>query len=884
MFRKLSVKQTKTLYLLPMAKIKTEDTPLMVQHRAIKQKYPDAILLFRVGDFYETFGPDAIIASQVLGITLTKRNNNVVASSDLAGFPHHALDTYLHKLVKAGYRVAICDQLEDPKLAKGIVKRGVTEMVTPGTAVNDKLLEHHSNNFLAGMYFADDNEFGLAFLDISTGEFFIAEGDREYADKLLQSFKPAEVIFQRHKQKNFKEYFGPKIYCYTLDEWIFDYSYAEDILLKQFQTFSLKGFGVEEMKNGLVAAGAILHYLKDTEHSYLQHITHIQRIDRDDFLWMDRFTIRNLELVIGNSEGNHTLLGVLDNTVSPMGARLLKRWIVFPLKEINKINERLQLVEFFILNTDLRNKILHAIKLCGDIERLVSKISLKKINPRELLQLGRGLKQVQEIKNFCTDADNEYLKRMSDALNPCSYIVAKIFQEIIDNPPALTVKGGMINSRVNHELDELRNIAHSGKSYLTELQNKEAERTGISSLKIGFNNVFGYYLEVTHAHKNKVPAEWIRKQTLTTAERYITPELKDYEEKITGAEEKIFQLELQIYDSLLNELHDYLAPIQINGNIVAILDCISCFAYNALQYQYKKPELHDGNELIIKEGRHPVIERNLPIGENYISNDLELNSDDQQIIILTGPNMSGKSALLRQTALITLMAHMGSFVPASYAKISITDKIFTRVGASDNLSGGESTFMVEMNETASIINNITQKSLILLDEIGRGTSTYDGISIAWSIAEFLHHSVHQPKTLFATHYHELNELEEKFTRVKNYHITNKEVGNKIIFLRKLARGGSTHSFGIHVAKMAGMPPELIDRANEILKHLESKHVDEEIGDSVKKIISPEVQLSIFDAHSETFEEIRQLLKDIDINRLTPVEALLKLQEIKSRLK
>ena len=882
-----------------MGKVKTEDTPLMKQHRAIKQKYPDAILLFRVGDFYETFGQDAVVASQILGITLTKRNNGAAASSDLAGFPHHALDTYLHKLVKAGHRVAICDQLEDPKLAKGIVKRGVTEMVTPGTAVNDKLLEHHSNNFLAGIHFADapgiaqHEQYGLAFLDISTGEFFIAEGDREYADKLLQSFKPTEVVFQRHQQKKFKEYFGGKIYSYTLDEWIFHETYAEETLLKHFQTHSLKGFGVDKMINGLIAAGAILHYLKDTEHPNLQHITTLQRIDKDDFLWMDRFTIRNLELIAKNSEAGHTLLDVLDNTVSPMGARLLKRWIVFPLKEIHKINERLELVAFFILNTELRNKISHAIKLCGDIERLVSKIPFKKINPRELSQLARGLKHSHGIKQICSSANNEYLKRLGDALNPCSYISEKIFKEIVENPPALAIKGGMINSGVSNDLDDLRKIAKSGKEYLAQLQQKEAEATGISSLRIGFNNVFGYYLEVTNTHKNKVPSAWMRKQTLANAERYITPELKDYEEKITGAEEKILQLELEIYESMLNELFDYISPIQTNGNILAILDCLTCFANNAIQHQYKKPELHEGEELNIKNGRHPVIERNLPIGENYISNDLELNKTEQQIIILTGPNMSGKSALLRQTALITLMAHMGSFVSADDARISLTDKIFTRVGASDNLSGGESTFMVEMNETASIINNITPRSLVLLDEIGRGTSTYDGISIAWSIAEHLHNFPHQPKTLFATHYHELNELEEKLARVKNYHITNKEVGNKIIFLRKLARGGSTHSFGIHVAKMSGMPPSLIDRANEILKHLESKHVDEDGGqmseagdlnDKMKQLSQTKLQLSIFDAHSETFEEIRKIIHDIDINRLTPVEALLKLQEIKNRLK
>jgi len=876
-----------------MGKSKTADTPLMQQHKAIKQKYPDAILLFRVGDFYETFGPDAVIASKVLGITLTKRNNGAAASSDLAGFPHHALDTYLHKLVKAGYRVAICDQLEDPKQAKGIVKRGVTEMVTPGTATNDKLLEHHSNNFLAGIHFAENDQYGLAFLDISTGEFFIAEGDREYADKLLQSFKPAEVVFQRHKQKAFKEYFGGKMYVYTLDEWIFTEAYATDTLLKHFQTHSLKGFGVEDISRGLVAAGSVLHYLKETEHPNLQHITSLQRIDRDDFLWMDRFTIRNLELIYNPTEGSHTLLSVLDNTVSPMGARLLKRWIIFPLKDIQKINERLNLVEFFIKETDLRSKLSQHIKHCGDIERLVSKIPLKKINPREVLQLGRGLKQVEQIKQLCLASANEYLVRLGDALNPCPVMADKIFKEIIDNPPALAIKGGMINSGINEELDELRQISSSGKEYLTLLQQKEAEATGISSLKIGFNNVFGYYLEVTNTHKNKVPENWIRKQTLANAERYITPELKAYEEKITGAEEKILQIELQLFDELISELHDYLQPVQANGNLLAVMDCLSCFAGNAIQYHYRKPEMYEGDVLVIKEGRHPVIERNLPVGETYITNDLELNKTDQQVIILTGPNMSGKSALLRQTALITLMAHTGSFVPAEEARICLTDKIFTRVGASDNLSGGESTFMVEMNETASIINNTTARSLILLDEIGRGTSTYDGISIAWSIAEYLHNSPHQPMTLFATHYHELNELEDKLTRVKNYHITNKEIGNKIIFLRKLARGGSTHSFGIHVAKMAGMPPSLIERANTILQQLESKHVGEEGSsgtdqrspkDKLKELPAGKFQLSIFDAHSETFEDIRKLLSDIDINRLTPVEALLKLQEIKNRIK
>jgi DNA mismatch repair protein MutS len=807
----------------------------------------------------------------------------LASSAELAGFPHHALDTYLHKLVKAGYRVAICDQLEDPKAAKGIVKRGVTEMVTPGTTTNDKLLEHGTNNFLATVHFSE-TKYGLAFLDISTGEFFVAEGDREYADKLLMGFKPSEVIFQRHYQKKFKEEFGSKFYTYTLDEWIFQQQYANDTLLKHFDTHSLKGFGIEGLSDALVAAGVLLHYLKETEHPNLQHITSVQRIEQGDYLWMDRFTIRNLELLGRPADGGLTLLKVLDNTCSPMGARLLKRWIVFPLKDIQKINERLDVVEHLILNTDLRIKLMHAMQQCGDIERLVSKIPLKKINPRELLQLAKSLRQIEIIKQLCATSTSDYLKRIADTLNPCLYIVDKIFKEIIENPPAMAVKGGFINKNINAPLDELRNIAYNGKEYLLQLQQKESEKTGISSLKIGFNNVFGYYLEVTHVHKNKVPPEWIRKQTLTNAERYITQELKDYEEKIIGAEEKMLQIELQLFDGLVNELHDFISCIQINAQIVATLDCLNCFAHNALQYQYKKPVLHDGDELMIKNGRHPVIERNLPSTESYIGNDVVLNKTEQQIIILTGPNMSGKSALLRQTGLITLMAHMGSFVPADEAQISLTDKIFTRVGASDNLSAGESTFMVEMNETASIINNMGSRCLILLDEIGRGTSTYDGISIAWSIAEYLHQSPHQPKTFFATHYHELNELENKLTRVKNYHITNKEVGNKIIFLRKLAPGGSTHSFGIHVARMAGMPPDLIQRAKDVLKQLEAKHMDSSIGENIKNLSSPKLQLSIFDVHTQTFEEIREMLSAIDINRLTPVEALLKLNEIKNLLK
>jgi DNA mismatch repair protein MutS len=872
-----------------MAKGNTE-TPLMQQHNAIKAKYPDAILLFRVGDFYETFGQDAVLTAQVLGITLTKRNNGNPDASELAGFPYHALDTYLHKLVKAGYRVAICDQLEDPKTAKGIVKRGVTELVTPGVATNDKLLEHNTNNFLASLHITDD-KIGISFLDISTGEFFIAEGDREYTDKLLQSLQPAEVIFQRNKTKLFKEYFGTSFFTYTLDEWIFADVYANEILLKHFGTHSLKGFGAESLTAGIIAAGAILHYLKDTEHPNLQHITSLQRINKDDHLWMDRFTIRNLELISNNESSS--LFKTINNTVSPMGARLMKRWILMPLNDLSRINERLNTVEYFIKETDTRTKIVQHIKQAGDVERLAAKVPLKKINPREVLQVAKGLQQTEAIKEICAVSSNEYLKRLGNSLNNCQFILDKILKQINENPPAAINKGGLVATGIHAELDELRTISSTGKSYLVELQQKEAANTGISSLKISFNNVFGYYLEVTNMHKSKVPETWIRKQTLANAERYITPELKVYEEKITGAEDKILQIEEQIFRDLLNELQDYIAPMQVNGHVMAVLDCLACFAENALKFNYKKPLLHDGYELDLKDSRHPVIERNISATESYISNDIFLDGNTQQLIILTGPNMSGKSAILRQTALITLMAHMGSFVPASSAKVPLTDKIFTRVGASDNITGGESTFMVEMNETASIINNLTPRSLILLDEIGRGTSTYDGISIAWSIAEFIHQSPHAPKTLFATHYHELNELENKFPRIKNYHITNKEVGNKIIFLRKLAAGGSTHSFGIHVARMAGMPPALIDRANEILLQLEEKNADDhekgtvhtaDLKGKVKELNMPKMQLSIFDAHSATFEEIRSALELVDINRLTPVEALLKLQEIKEKIK
>lgn len=862
------------------------DTPLMKQHNAIKAKYPDAILLFRVGDFYETFGADAILASRILGITLTKRNNGSATATELAGFPHHALDTYLHKLVKAGHRVAICDQLEDPKLAKGIVKRGVTEMVTPGVATNDQLLEHNSNNFLCGIYM-DEKINGLAFLDISTGEFFTAEGDDEYVDKLLQSMQPAEIVFQRNHQKQFKAKYGSGFYTYALDEWIFSEQYGRETLLKHFGTLSLKGFGVEGMKASIIAAGAVIHYLKDTEHPDLGHITSMQRIDKGEHLWMDRFTIRNLELLPAG-EKQSALLTVMDTTVSSMGARLMKRWMLLPLTEASRIQERLQLVEYLLLNIDDKNFLSQHIKQAGDIERLVSKVPLKKINPREVLQISKGLKMVKEIKELCTRSKNDYLKRLGDSLNECQFIAEKIQQDIIPNPPSSATKGNMIADGVDKELDELRYIVKNGKEHLVRIQQKEITTTGISSLKIGYNNVFGYYLEVTHTHKEKVPESWIRKQTLTNAERYITPELKEYEEKITGAEEKIFRAEIAIFEQLLNELQDFIQPMQINGHVLAVLDCLCCFATNAIQYKYTKPSIHEGYDIHLKGSRHPVIERNLPLGEQYVDNDFFLDQDNQQIIILTGPNMSGKSALLRQVALITLMAHMGSFVPASEAMIPLTDKIFTRVGASDNLSSGESTFMVEMNETASIINNITRRSLVLLDEIGRGTSTYDGISIAWSIVEFLHASPAKPKTLFATHYHELNELENKLPRVRNYHISNQESGNHIIFLRKLVPGGSQHSFGIHVAKMAGMPPSLIHRANEILKQLESKQAsiskkEESIDEKIKKLSTPEMQLSIFDVHSQAFEEIRDLLAVVDINRLTPVEALLKLQEIKGKI-
>lgn len=870
-----------------MAKTQAE-TPMMQQHRAIKARHPDAILLFRVGDFYETFDTDAVVASRVLGIVLTKRSNGSASSVDLAGFPHHALDSYLHKLVKAGYRVAVCDQLEDPRLAKGVVKRGVTEMITPGIATSDKLLETNANNFLAAVHLAGESG-GVAFLDISTGEFLAAEGDLEYLDKLLQSFRPAEVIYSRGKQKDFKASFGTTaqggFYPYPLDEWIFSGPYALQTLESHFGVNSLKGFGVEALSLGIIAAGAVVYYLKETEHPDLKHITSLRRIDREDFLWMDKFTIRNLELISTGGNQATCLLEVLDHTVTPMGARLLKRWLIFPLRDVAAIQRRLDLVTFLIREQEMETAIAARLKQIGDLERIVGKIPLGKISPREVRQLAAGLDAVAAIRAHCLDAGDPYLSAIAAALDPCETVREKIATDLVDDPPVQVAKGGVIRQGVHTELDELRQISSSGKEYLVRMQRQEAEATGISSLKIGFNNVFGYYLEVTHTHKDKVPSHWTRKQTLTMSERYITPELKAYEEKITGAEEKILSLEAALFDSLVQALQQHIPAIQENARLVAELDCLTCFARNAQQYQYRRPDVNEGTRLVIREGRHPVIERVLPADIPFVANDVELNQEHQQVIILTGPNMSGKSALLRQTALITLMAHMGSYVPAASAEIGLTDKIFTRVGASDNLSQGESTFMVEMNETASILNNLTPRSLILLDEIGRGTSTYDGISIAWSIVEYLHsETTARPKTLFATHYHELNELENELERVRNFHIANRETGNKIIFLRKLEPGGSRHSFGIHVARMAGMPRVLIDRANRILAQLEDKHLAAPLEEKLSKTTAPQYQLSIFDAHTETFSRMRELLEGFDINNLTPVEALMKLNEIKSLLK
>ena len=868
-----------------MSKKEIAETPLMKQHREIKARYPDAVLLFRVGDFYETFSDDAIVASRVLGITLTKRSNGAASSIELAGFPHHALDTYLHKLVKAGYRVAICDQLEDPKTAKGIVKRGVTELVTPGVATSDKLLENRSNNFLAALYLANEQS-GVAFLDISTGEFYVAQGGVEYMDKLLQSFQPSEILLSRTQQKRFREEFDNKVYTFQLEDWVFQHQYTYDLLRQHFQTQSLKGFGIDDLNPAIIAAGAALHYLRDTEHPNLQHISTIQRIVASDFLWMDRFTIRNLELVSTSQEQGTSLLQAIDHTYTSMGARLLKRWLIFPLFDIHRIQHRLDLVEHFIKDQDLNHNLVGLIRQIGDVERLIGKIPLRKANPREVMQLAKSLRFMEEMREHCLRSSHDPLCTLIQTLLPLTELQHKIMDMLVEDAPVQVNKGNIIRDGVLPELDDLRTISRSGKDYLLKIQQTESQKTGISSLKIAYNNVFGYYLEVTHAHKDKVPSDWIRKQTLTTAERYITPELKEYEEKILGAEEKILALELGLYQQLLAGIEPFIASIQTNAHIVAQLDCLLCFANSAKQFNYRRPTLLQEPVLDIIKGRHPVIEQQLPRGESYIDNDLLLDKEEQQVIILTGPNMSGKSALLRQTAIITLMAHMGSFVPAEAANIGLTDKIFTRVGASDNLSGGESTFMVEMNETASIINNISERSLVLLDEIGRGTSTYDGISIAWSIVEHLHNHPAKPKTLFATHYHELNELEHQLERVRNYHITHRETGNRVVFLRKLERGGSRHSFGIQVARMAGMPPGLLSRAEEILELLEEKHGNAgETAQKVKRIQSPSgLQLNIFDGLTADLRQVQGILDNTDINILTPVEALLKLNELKSIVK
>ena len=857
----------------------------MQQYNSIKVKYPGALLLFRVGDFYETFGEDAVKTSSILGIVLTKRANGSASHIELAGFPHHSLDNYLSKLVRAGQRVAICDQLEDPKTVKTIVKRGVTELVTPGVAYSDNIVQQKANNYLASLYF-EKNSLGIAFLDISTGEFLVSQGSAEYIDKLLQGFRPKEVIFQKNRGQEFRETFGDRFYTYGLDDWAYTTDYATETLLKHFEVTSLKGFGIDRMPLAVMAAGVALHYLNENEHRNLQHISSLRRIDEDRYMWLDRFTIRNLELVGSSNDQAVTLVDILDHTCSPMGARLLRRWMVMPLKDRKPIEERLNVVDYLYGNQELGEAILHELNQVGDLERLISKIGLQKANPREVLQLKRALAAISVLKTICEASDNQALKDLAGQFDTCDQIRDRIERELHPEAPVALVKGNVIAEGVDPELDKLRKIAFGGKEFLLEIQRREAEATGIPSLKVAFNNVFGYYLEVTNAHKDKVPEGWLRKQTLVNAERYITPELKEYEEQILGAEEKIFALETRLYQELVFALAQYIRPIQLNAQLVAQLDVLLNFATVARKNYYVRPKLDDSAVIDIKGGRHPVIEKNLPVGQEYITNDVFLDSDSQQIIIITGPNMAGKSALLRQTGLIVLMAQMGCFVPAKEAKIGLVDKIFTRVGASDNLSSGESTFMVEMNETASILNNLTPKSLILLDEIGRGTSTYDGISIAWAIAEYLHT---QPgaraKTLFATHYHELNDLSNSFPRIRNFNVSVKEINNKVIFLRKLVPGGSEHSFGIHVAKMAGMPAKLVNRANEILKRLEQERTGgENIKESIKKVQQQALQLQMFSIDDPVLVKIRDVLNNLDVNTLTPVEALMKLDEIQRLLK
>lgn len=863
-----------------MAKV---ETPLMKQYYEMKEKHPGAVLLFRVGDFYETFSEDAIKASEILGITLTKRANGTASAVELAGFPHHALDTYLPKLVRAGQRVAICDQLEDPKLTKTLVKRGITELVTPGVSINDNVLNYKENNFLAAVHLSKKSV-GVAFLDISTGEFLTAEGTFDYVDKLLNSMSPKEVLYERGKRASFEEHFGSKYYTFEMDDWVFTAESANDRLLKHFQTKNLKGFGVQDLELGIIAAGAILHYMDITQHFQISHITHLSRIEEDRYVWLDRFTIRNLELYGTIHEGGQTLAGILDSTITPMGARLLRRWIAFPLKDVKPINERLDIVESFFRNLEMKSILNENLSTIGDLERIISKVAVGRVTPREVVQLKVALTSITPIKEACLGSDNDGLRRIGEQLNPCPNIREKIEKVIVNDPSNMINKGGVVAEGVNAELDELRQIAHSGKGYLLQIQQRESDATGIPSLKISYNNVFGYYIEVRNTHKDKVPEGWIRKQTLTNAERYITQELKEYEEKILGAEDKILALESKIYNDLVLELAEYIPAIQINSNLLAQIDCLLSFAKVSAANKYVRADVNDSDVIDIHQGRHPVIEKQLPVGESYIANDLFLDSNSQQIIMITGPNMAGKSALLRQTALIVLMAQVGCFVPAESASIGVVDKIFTRVGASDNISMGESTFMVEMNEAASIINNLSQRSLVLFDELGRGTSTYDGISIAWAIVEHIHeHPRAKAKTLFATHYHELNEMENTYHRIKNYNVSVKEVDNKVIFLRKLQRGGSEHSFGIHVAKLAGLPQSVVKRANEILGQLESNNRNNgEITKPVKGIAEHKegYQLSIFQLDDPVLSQIRDEIINLDVNNLTPLEALNKLNDIK----
>ena len=857
---------------------------MMKQYFDLKAKHPDAVMLFRCGDFYETYSEDAVTASEILGITLTKRANGQGKTVEMAGFPHHALDTYLPKLIRAGRRVAICDQLEDPKTTKKLVKRGITELVTPGVAISDNVLSYKENNFLAAVHFGK-TACGVAFLDISTGEFLTAEGPFDYIDKLLNNFAPKEVLFERGKKPMFEGSFGSKFFTFELDDWVFTEASAREKLLKHFETKNLKGFGVEHLKNGIIASGAILQYLDMTQHYQIGHITSLARIEEDKYVRLDKFTVRSLELIGSMNEGGTSLLDVIDHTISPMGARLLKRWIVFPLKDVKPINERLDVVEYFFREPDFKDFIEEKLHLIGDLERIVSKAAVGRISPREVVQLKVALQAIEPIKNACLNADNESLRKIGEQLNLCASIRDKIAKEINNDPPLLVNKGGVIADGVNQELDELRHIAYSGKDYLLQVQQRESELTGIPSLKIAYNNVFGYYIEVRNTHKDKVPADWIRKQTLVNAERYITQELKEYEEKILGAEDKILILETRLYNELVAELADFIPAIQINATQIARLDCLLSFANAARANKYIRPVVADDDILDIKQGRHPVIEKQLPAGEKYIANDVYLDTETQQIIIITGPNMAGKSALLRQTALITLMAQIGCFVPAESAHIGLVDKIFTRVGASDNISVGESTFMVEMNEAADILNNLSPRSLVLFDELGRGTSTYDGISIAWAIVEHIHeHKRARARTLFATHYHELNDMEESFPRIKNYNVSVKEVDNKVIFLRKLERGGSEHSFGIHVAKMAGMPKTIVKRADEILHQLEKENRQEGMSShhkvEPKTVHQDGVQLSFFQLDDPVLCQIRDEILNLDVNNLTPLEALNKLNDIK----